>query len=138
MQKAEMTPNAWVYAGLYEGKKRRVKARVEQQRNIPKIAMGAVCTSFGVLEEEMTSKTRLQIVAFARHAYCSMLRKFTRLTLREIGELLGDRNHATVLNSVKVAENLIEYDDQFRQSYDEALELIIDECGLLAHIPPRK
>ena len=67
-----------------------------------------------------------------------MLRKFTRLTLREIGELLGDRNHATVLNSIKVTENLIEYDDQFRQSYDEALELIIDECGLLAHIPPRK
>ncbi len=130
----KLTPGAWVYVGLHEGKKYRVKQRAEQQTDIPNIAMRAVCNSFDVDLDEMKSKSRLQTLAFARHAYCSMVRKFTRLTLKEIGQTLGGRDHATVVNSCRVSDNLLEYDDVYRQMYEEALDLLISECGMLAHM----
>ena len=67
-----------------------------------------------------------------------MVRKFTRLTLKEIGEGLGDRDHATILHGVNVAESMLSYDEQFQQVYDEALGLLIDECGMMAHVNPRQ
>ena len=84
--------------------------------------------------EETKSKSHLQTLAFARHAYCSMVRKFTRLTLKEIGQTLGGRDHATVVNSCRVSDNLLEYDEVYRQMYEEALDLLISECGMLAHM----
>jgi len=129
---------AYVYAGLKEGRRNAVKRRADQTRNIPNVAISACADSFGVTIEDIISKTREQSVVFARHAFCLMVRKFTRLPLREIGELLGGRDHATILHSVKTATNLIEYDDQFKQMYDEALSLLTDECNLLAYITNRK
>lgn len=137
METKELTPGAWVYVGLYEGKRTKIQHRVEQQNSIPNIAMRAVCVSFGAKPEEVVSHSRVQNLSFARHAYCLMVRKFTKLTLKDIGKLLGNRDHATVVHSCRTADNLIQYDEHFRQMYDEALELLIDECGLLAHVYQR-
>jgi len=137
MPNKEKNTGAWVYVGLHQGKKEKVKNRADKQKSIPDIAMRSVCVSFGVTKEELTSRDRHQNIALARHAYCSMVRKFTRLTLREIGDLLGGRDHATILNGINVAEGLLSYDEQFQQVYDEALGLLIDECGMMAHVYPR-
>tara|TARA_R100001510_G_C7491292_1_gene98992 strand:+ start:77 stop:499 length:423 start_codon:yes stop_codon:yes gene_type:complete len=138
MPKQNHQVSAHVYVGLKEGRRNAVKRRADQTRNIPNVALNSCSDSFGVTSEEIISRTREQNVVFARHAFCLMVRKFTRLPLREIGELIGGRDHATVLHSVKTAENLIEYDDQFKQMYDEALSLLTDECNLLAYITNRR
>lgn len=127
-----------MYVGLHQSKRQKVKNRADKQKSIPKIAMKSVCLAFGVTEDQLISRDRHQNIALARHAYCSMVRKFTRLTLKEIGEGLGNRDHATILHGVNVAESMLSYDEQFQQVYDEALGLLIDECGMMAHVNPRQ
>lgn len=138
MPNKQLNTGAWVYVGLHQSKRQKVKNRADKQKSIPKIAMKSVCLAFGVTEDQLISRDRHQNIALARHAYCSMVRKFTRLTLKEIGEGLGNRDHATILHGVNVAESMLSYDEQFQQVYDEALGLLIDECGMMAHVNPRQ
>ena len=94
--------------------------------------MRAVCNSFDVDPDEMKSKSRLQITGSPRILLHGQ--EVHAPYAQGIGQTLGGRDHATVVNSCRVSNNLLEYDDVYRQMYEEALDLLISECGMLAHM----
>jgi len=47
--------------------------------------------------------------------------KHTRESLKYIGQYFGKKDHATVLNSVKVISNYLETDRSFREQYQDFL-----------------
>jgi hypothetical protein len=61
-------------------------------------------------------------IAMARHLFCYMARLHTNASLLAIGEFLSGRDHATVMNSVKVSNDMIDTD------YGVFVEMV-NECN---------
>ena len=73
-----------------------------------------VSKAFGVEESELQGKLRLQALAEARFAAMYFCRQYTPLTLAEVGELFGGRNHATIINGVRRFLDLKSVDADYR------------------------
>ena len=82
----------------------------------PDLIIKEVCTEFEVKPDDVMSKKRDRDYAYARHMICLLLRERTLLTLTRIGYMLN-RDHTTIIYSVKSAGNLIETYDLYRAKY---------------------
>lgn len=80
-------------------------------------------------------KTRKTKFKDARLMFFNILREYTRLNLREMGEVLG-KDHSTVLHSFKRFNELLETDFRFAETYnkvlDAFLEVDVDEIDVIA------
>lgn len=86
--------------------------------------MYIVSEVLGVTLEEITSKSRQMKVVMARCMICYFTRKHTKLTLSEIGDALGGRDHSTVLYQIEQYPLRYEYEEQFRRLANK-VELMI-------------
>ena len=84
--------------------------------------MEAVVEVTGVPSYQVIGKSRMKEIAMARHLFCYMSRMHTNASLLAIGEFLSGRDHATVMNSVKVANDMIDTD------YGVFVEMV-NECS---------
>jgi len=91
----------------------RKTVRMKTRRYSQTIIAEAIEKVTGVSITMLAHKTRRLPVALARHIYCYQMRDKTTLSLKEIGQTLGGRDHTTVLNSVNVYHDLNETDDSF-------------------------
>ena len=64
----------------------------------------------GVPGDKILGKRRDREIASARHLFCYLSRMHTNASLLAIGEFLGGRDHTTVINSIKVCNNMIDTD----------------------------
>ena len=67
----------------------------------------AVATYFGITPATMHSSKKNRTVALARHFSMYLTRKHTKMSSSEIGRVMGNKNHATVLLACKKMEELI-------------------------------
>jgi chromosomal replication initiator protein len=67
----------------------------------------AAAAFFGVPPSSIHSSRKNRTIALARHFSMYLARKHTRLSSSDIGRLLGDKNHATVLVACKKIEEQI-------------------------------
>ena len=65
---------------------------------------------YGLKEEELRGQSRAKNTARARQVSMYLMRSLTNLSLQDIGAQFEDRNHATVLSSIKKIEDLISMD----------------------------
>lgn len=63
------------------------------------MVMRIISEECNVTEEDILSRRRNKEVVFARHLYCSILKRFFGYTLTKIGGILK-RDHTTVINSI--------------------------------------
>ena len=84
--------------------------------------MESVVEVTGVPPYQVIGKSRMKEIAMARHLFCYMARMHTNASLLAIGEFLSGRDHATVMNSVKVANDMIDTD------YGVFVEMV-NECS---------
>lgn len=87
-----------------------------------------VCERSLVSYEDLQSKTRKREIVEARQICHWMIKNkvcYNRLSLDAIGKMIGGRDHATVMHSVKLVNNLIETDRVFR----ERLMVMCNELG---------
>lgn len=63
----------------------------------------------GYFEVNIDQKTRLRHYVYARQIAFYYARKITKMSLAEIGYRIGKKDHATVLHSIRVIENLKRY-----------------------------
>ena len=59
---------------------------------------------YGVKAEDITSKSRTDNIAYARHICVYIIKKLTDLSYKAIGSFLGGRDHATVISSYNKVE----------------------------------
>lgn len=109
-----------IFAGMDSRLQRKVRRISFITDKYPRLVFECVSRVFDISYEELISKHRKQEKAYARHAFCYILKNNTKYSLAEIGEYLGGRKHSTVLNSIKVAENLTETDKVFREYINTA------------------
>lgn len=58
-----------------------------------------VCQEMGVTEEQVKGKLRTRTIALARQMAAYLLWKHTNFSLTEIGQIMGGRDHSTVIHS---------------------------------------
>lgn len=83
-----------------------------------------VCVFFGVSTQIMKSAKRDNLTAEARQVAMFFLRKYTNMSLKEIGAFFG-RDHTTVIHSCGVVENHFKTEDIFRERINEVENLIL-------------
>lgn len=83
-----------------------------------------VCEETSVSIEKINSKSRKYKTVLARGLISHFARKHTKLTLTEIGQLIGGRDHATVLYHTDQYESRYKNEPTFRM-YAEKVELAI-------------
>jgi len=83
-----------------------------------------VCKYFGVPFNEVTGKSRKRKIAISRQLICYILMKQKRYSLNYVGKYVN-RDHATVIHSVKTIQNLIDTDKNFALDVGKVEDSII-------------
>ncbi len=81
----------------------------------------AVCETFRVSREVLLSRDRRKKVAEARMMAMYLAREHTNLTLSQIGEELGGRDHSTVSHGIFKTQKLLDEDPYIKQAYQMVL-----------------
>jgi chromosomal replication initiator protein len=91
-----------------------------------------VASSFGISTADLIGPSRAAGPVRARHVAILLTRERTALSLPEIGQRFGGRDHSTVLNSLRRAEAAIGEDDQLLARINSLRETIHNPAD-----PPR-
>lgn len=73
-----------------------------------------VARTMNVTPEDIASNKRSAPISQARHIAIYVVRSITGMSMSAIGEHFGNRDHSTVLNSIKAAEKTMEKDSTFK------------------------
>ena len=78
----------------------------------------AVATRWQVREEALSSKRRTKDLTVPRQVAMYLIRDLLDYSLVHIGQLFGDRDHSTVIHSIRKVENAMSVDAEFRQTVE--------------------
>lgn len=79
----------------------------------------AVCEFFEVPLEKLKEKTRKRNIVQARQLSMYLAKNYTKNSLKVIGKHFGSRDHSTVIHSCQMVQNLMDTDNDFRESVKE-------------------
>lgn len=83
-----------------------------------------VADEFDVPIDRMKSRTRKRRVVEARQVGMFILRRRTNLLLREIGDLFGERDHTTVMHSLRTVRDHMYAELDYKERVEKLLEAI--------------
>lgn len=89
----------------------------------PQAVMKAVSSYFNVSLAQLSGKTRAKPIAEARHVAMFLLREDSELALKQIGLLLGHRDHSTVIHGVQKVANAMSTDPRVAEHLSEIRSL---------------
>ncbi len=81
----------------------------------PQQVINTVASSYGLTVESLLSKDRSHDIALPRQIAMYLLREEANLSLPQIGNVLGGRDHTTVMYACEKITEQIERDDQMRR-----------------------
>ena len=79
----------------------------------PQLIIRESARYFQLSEEDLRGQNRSKNTATARQISMYLIRTLTNLPLKEIGAEYGDRNHSTVLSSIRKVEEMIKEDPMY-------------------------
>ena len=88
----------------------------------PDLIVKTVSEHIGVSEDDIRSKKRRQDIATARQVVMYLCREFTVLSLKSIGNTVGGKDHATVINGINRVESRIAEDPTFKSTIDTLIK----------------
>jgi chromosomal replication initiator protein len=91
-----------------------------------------VAQAFGISRAELTGPGRAATPLRARQIAILLTRELTELSLPEIGRLYGNRDHSTILNSLRRAEAAIAADPELAEKVGELRQTIHSRCPAAA------
>jgi len=78
----------------------------------------AVSKQFKLRITDFKSSSKLRSVARPRQIAMYLVRKYSALGLKDIGEAFGGRDHSTVIHACREIERMIEVDEELRKSIE--------------------
>jgi chromosomal replication initiator protein len=90
----------------------------------PGRVVDVVASAFGVSREKILSRERTREVALPRQVVMYLLREEANVSLPQIGEVLGGRDHTTVIYACEKVADMIERDDQLRKQIIQIRETL--------------
>lgn len=90
------------------------------------VVVDCVCSVMEIHKSLIPKKTRKRNVVEARHFIGWFLVKKKGMTLSSVGKnVLGGRDHTTIINNIEAFQNLYDTDDMFRAKADLIIENLI-------------
>ncbi|MCK8816614.1 chromosomal replication initiator protein DnaA [Natroniella sulfidigena] len=83
-----------------------------------------VAQHYGIRIEDMKSKKRTRAIAFPRQVAMYISRELTDLSLPQIGNRFGGRDHSTVLHAYNKIENKSKEEESFKNNIDKLINQI--------------
>jgi len=96
----------------------------------PKEIINVVANTFGISLEKMLGRDRSRSVAFPRQIAMYILREEANISLPQIGEILGGRDHTTVIYGCDKIADLLERDDKIRREVIDIKERLYGQTIL--------
>ena len=85
--------------------------------------LNTVCEVYCVDKKLLPAKTRKRNIVEARHMISWILVKRVGMSMSSVGrDILGGRDHTTIINSLKVYSNLYDTDDSFKAKSNLVME----------------
>jgi chromosomal replication initiator protein len=81
----------------------------------PGYVLSMVASAFGVSKERLLGRDRSREVALPRQVAMYLMREVGNISLPQIGDALGGRDHTTVMYACDKVADLIERDDRLRR-----------------------
>jgi chromosomal replication initiation ATPase DnaA len=82
-----------------------------------------------IFDVDISEKNRGKTHVFARKAAAYILKKYTKLSLKEIAPLIGVLDHTTVIYNIKTASDMIDTEDWYKEKV-ELIEKEIENYGI--------
>jgi chromosomal replication initiator protein len=98
----------------------------------PDDVLDAVSQSFGISNERLVGRERTREVALPRQIAMYLLREEGGVSLPQIGELVGGRDHTTVIYACDKVNNLMETDDRLRRQVLQIRERLYSRMPMMA------
>ena len=86
--------------------------------------VSAVASAFGISVERLLGRDRSRAVALPRQVAMYLLRQGANVSLPQIGEALGGRDHTTVMYACEKVADMIERDDRLRRQVIQIREQV--------------
>lgn len=105
----------YAYPGLkFEGMSDKQKFFLKRtgRKPVDEYIMERVSEHFGVSVEDIKRRTRVRRITHARHIYFYLCRKFTQLTLDEIGKPCAGLDHTSLIHGNNKIKDLIRVDSE--------------------------
>ena len=84
----------------------------------------AVCKVTKIQPEQLGQKHRHRHISEARKMYCYFAKQKMSLSLTEIGDSIGGRDHTTVIHNIEKFKDLYEVEPQFKRKADKVARII--------------
>lgn len=84
-----------------------------------------VCDYYNVSIDDINSKKRSHDIAYPRHVATWLCRNMTDNSLEQVGKAVGDRDHATVINSIDRINKRISSDSNTKTEIEEIKNLLL-------------
>lgn len=78
----------------------------------PDVIIDEAARYFSITVDEIKGQRRNKNIATARHISIYLIRNLTNLSLNDIGTVFEDRNHATILSSIRKIEDLLKTEQE--------------------------
>lgn len=100
-----------------------------QEDNIvtPQLILEVVAEHYNINPNDITSKKRPREIAFPRQIVMYLCRKLTDASLPKIGEILGKRDHTTVLHGYEKINREIQQDNTLKNSIEILIKKITNK-----------
>jgi len=72
-----------------------------------------VCSHYGVTQQNVFSKSRKRDFVQVRQVSMYLAQKYTKMPAGRIGQLIGGRDHSTVIHSCNTVEQRLKVDQAF-------------------------
>lgn len=93
----------------------------------PDYILSAVAHEFGVEQDRILGRERSREIALPRQVVMYLLREEANISLPQIGETLGGRDHTTVMYACDKVADMIERDDRFRRKVVQIREQLYNK-----------
>jgi chromosomal replication initiator protein len=98
--------------------------RFEKKKITVQKIQETVSDFYNIKKDLIQSASRKREIVQARQVTMYFIKKYTKLSLSQIGIQVGNRNHATVLHACNTIKNLTEVDKGFRSDIQEIERLL--------------
>jgi hypothetical protein len=85
---------------------------------------------------DFSVKNRKTPLCYARHLFCYLCRKVTRASFKEIGQMIGGRDHTTAINSENTMKDLCDTDENAVHDVEYLLAVLLSSGKVIEKKPP--
>ncbi len=90
----------------------------EAQEVTPDLVLKVVAEHFGITSADIISQKRIKELVYPRQIVMYLCRSFIDMPLKQIGLLLGRRNHSTIINGCKKIDKDLKTNESTRNTID--------------------